>query len=143
MASQSHSLSQRGSYSGRGAENRDSTICPETVAETIDFNFWDVKITLRRQKVILGTDITQIPREEHSMDQYRSRLKLSENFEHHWSILISGEFMYGPIIGPYLFLGKFIWTNGPESSSKVPPYTGTIRQKIITIKIIFSINPVR
>ena len=25
------------------------------------------------------------------MDQYRSRLKLSENFEHHWSILISGE----------------------------------------------------
>ena len=31
---------------------------------------------------------------------------------------------YGPIIGPYLFLGKFVWTNGPESSSKVPPYTG-------------------
>ena len=27
---------------------------------------------------------------------------------------------YGPIIGPYLFLGKFVWTNGPESSSKVP-----------------------
>ena len=25
------------------------------------------------------------------MDQYRSRLKLSENFECHWSILISGE----------------------------------------------------
>ena len=30
-------------------------------------------------------------REEHSMDQYRSGLKLSENFERHWSILISGE----------------------------------------------------
>ena len=30
-------------------------------------------------------------REEHSMDQYRSRLKLSENFERHWSIQISGE----------------------------------------------------
>ena len=30
-------------------------------------------------------------REEHSMDQYRSRLKLSENFECHWSIRISGE----------------------------------------------------
>ena len=29
-------------------------------------------------------------------------------------------------IGPYLFLGKFIWTNGPESSSKVPPYTPTL-----------------
>ena len=24
---------------------------------------------------------------------------------------------YGPIIGPYLFLGKFVWTNGPDSSS--------------------------
>ena len=36
-------------------------------------------------------------REEHSMDPYRSRLKLSENFEHHWSIQIS--------------VGKFIWTN--------------------------------
>ena len=31
---------------------------------------------------------------------------------------------YGPIIGPYHFLGKFVWTNGPESSSKVSPYTG-------------------
>ena len=30
-------------------------------------------------------------REEHSMDQCRSRLKLSENFERHWSIPISGE----------------------------------------------------
>ena len=30
-------------------------------------------------------------REEHSMDQCRSRLKLSENFERHWSIQISGE----------------------------------------------------
>ena len=30
-------------------------------------------------------------REEHSMDQCRSRLKLSENFECHWSMLISGE----------------------------------------------------
>ena len=30
-------------------------------------------------------------REEHSMGQDRSRLKLSENFERHWSTLISGE----------------------------------------------------
>ena len=30
-------------------------------------------------------------REEHSMDPCRSRLKLSENFERHWSIPISGE----------------------------------------------------
>ena len=59
-------------------------------------------------------------REERSMDQCRSRPELSEGFERHWSIPIS----YGPIIGPYLFLGKFVWTNGPESSSKVSPYTG-------------------
>ena len=32
-----------------------------------------------------------LDREEHSMDQYRSRLKLSENFERHWSIRISGK----------------------------------------------------
>ena len=31
---------------------------------------------------------------------------------------------FGPIIGPYLFLAKFVWTNGPESSSKVSPYIG-------------------
>ena len=43
------------------------------------------------------TEVTTVPttcdepdREEHSMDQCRSRLKLSENFERHWSILISG-----------------------------------------------------
>ena len=30
---------------------------------------------------------------------------------------------YGPIVGPYLFLGKFVWTN-PERFSKVSPYTG-------------------
>ena len=30
-------------------------------------------------------------REEHSMDQYRSRLKVSENFEGHWSISFPGE----------------------------------------------------
>ena len=26
---------------------------------------------------------------------------------------------YGPITGPYLFLGRFVWTNSPESSSKI------------------------
>ena len=44
--------------------------------------------------------------------------------------------LYGPIpvktetfrktfrtIGPCLFLGKFVWTNGPESSSEVSPCT--------------------
>ena len=57
--------------------------------------------------------------EEHSMDQCRSRLKLSENCERHWSTLISGE------IHMDQSLGKFVCTNGPESSSKVSPYTGT------------------
>ena len=51
----------------------------------------------RNSVVISGTKV--LDREEHSMDQYRSRLKLSENFERH---------SYGPIIGPYLFLGKFV-----------------------------------
>ena len=35
--------------------------------------------------------LMELRREEHSMDQCRSRLKLSENFERHWSIRISGE----------------------------------------------------
>ena len=52
------------------------------------------------------------PREEHSVDQYRLRLKLSENFEWHWSMLISGEihmdqsllhnFSWGNSYGPML-----------------------------------------
>ena len=41
----------------------------------------------RNRKPETGT----VFREDHSMDQYRSRLQLSENFEHHWSIQISGE----------------------------------------------------
>ena len=28
------------------------------------------------------------------------------------------------LVHPYLFLGKFVWTNGPDSSSEVSPYTG-------------------
>ena len=44
----------------------------------------------------------------------------------HWCIPSSGEIHMdrGPIIGPCLFLGKLVWTNGPESSSRVSPYTG-------------------
>ena len=53
------------------------------------------------------------------MDQYRSRLKLSENFERHWSIPISGEihmdqslvhtFFWGNLYGPIVLevLQKF------------------------------------
>ena len=58
------------------------------------------------------------------MDQYRSRLKLSENFERHWSILISGEIHMDQSLVHTFSLGKFAWTNGRESSSKVSPYTG-------------------
>ena len=78
---------------------------------------WDAFLTLRNDPHFSQN------REEHSMDECRPRRKLSENFQDHWSILISGN-SYGPIIGPYLFLGKFVWTNGPESFSKVSPYTG-------------------
>ena len=51
----------------------------------------------------------------------------TETFRELWAPLVHTNFggnSYGPIIGPYLFLGKFVWTNGPESSSKVSPYTG-------------------
>ena len=54
----------------------------------------------------------------------RSRLKLSENFKHHCSIQISGEMHMDQSLVHTFFLGKFVWTNGPESSSKVSPYTG-------------------
>ena len=64
-------------------------------------------------------------REEHSMDQCWSRLKLSENFERHWSIRISGKihmdqslvhtFSWGHSYGPMVL--KFL-------NSKVSPYTG-------------------
>ena len=51
----------------------------------------------------------------------------TETFGELWAPLVHTNFggnSYGPIIGPYLFLGKFVWTNGPENSSKVSPYTG-------------------
>ena len=51
----------------------------------------------------------------------------TETFRALWAPLVHTNFggsSYGPIIGPYLFLRKFVWTNGPESSSKVSPYTG-------------------
>ena len=48
-------------------------------------------------------------REEHSMDQYRSRLKLSETLS---------------AIGPYEFRGKFIWTNHWSI-----PFPGEIRME--------------
>ena len=63
-------------------------------------------------------------REEQSMDQYRSRLKLSENFERHWSILISGEIHMDQALVPI-----FSWGNsyGPmvlKVLLKFPPNTG-------------------
>ena len=51
----------------------------------------------------------------------------TETFRELWAPLVHTNFggkSYGPIIGPCLFLGTFVWTNGPESSSKVLPYTG-------------------
>ena len=51
----------------------------------------------------------------------------TETLEKLWAPLVHTNFRgnsYGPIIGPYLFLGKFVWTNGPESFFKVSPYTG-------------------
>ena len=53
-----------------------------------------------------------------------SRLKLLEELSGPLVHTNLGGNSYGQIIGPYLFLGKFVWTNGPESSFKVSPYTG-------------------
>ena len=63
-------------------------------------------------------------KEEHSMDQYRSRLKLSENFERQWSILVSGEIHMDQSL-----VHTFSWGNsyGPmvlKVLLKFPPYTG-------------------
>ena len=60
--------------------------------------------------------------QEHSMDRYLSRPKLSENFQHHWSIPVS----VGKLIWTNHWSIPFpgVWTNGPESSSKASPYTG-------------------
>ena len=59
------------------------------------------------------------------MDQYRSRLKLSENFERHWSIQISGEIHMDQSL-----VHTFSWGNsyGPmvlKVLLKLPPHTGT------------------
>ena len=48
----------------------------------------------------------------------------TETFRERWALLVHTNFggnSYGPIIGPYVFLGKQEGTNGPESSSKVSP----------------------
>ena len=60
------------------------------------------------------------------MDQYRSRLKLSENFERHWSIQISGEIH----MVDQSLVHTFSWGNsyGPmvlKVLLKFPPYTDT------------------
>ena len=59
-----------------------------------------------------------------TMDQYRSRQKPSENFERHCSIRISGQIHMDQSLVHMNFLGKFVLTNGPESSSRVSPCTG-------------------
>ena len=57
-------------------------------------------------------------REEHSMDQYQSRLKLSEDFEPHWSIQISGEIHMDQSL-----VHTFSWGNsyGPTVLKVLPP----------------------
>ena len=79
-------------------------------------NHFDSEGTLATARV---SHKTRDPREKHSMDQYRSRPKLSENFERHWSIRTSGEihmdqslvhaFSWGNLYGPMVLkvLQKF------------------------------------
>ena len=72
-------------------------------------------------------------REEHSMDQCQSRLKLSENFERHWSIQISGEMhmdqslvhtfswgnSYGPMVLKVLLRFSLHWYWSMDGSSQL------------------------
>ena len=89
------------------------------------------------------------------MDQYRSRLKLSENFERHWSILISGEihidqslvhtFSWGNSYGP-MVLKVFLkfpptlalvhgWlfpdlSHTPSTAEEIPENSGNTPEKL-------------
>ena len=66
---------------------------------SVDFgvDFWSFLLVFDRFRPSLvkngqnRLEIGSSCREEHSMDQYRSRPKLSENFEGHWSIPFPGE----------------------------------------------------
>ena len=62
-------------------------------------------------------------KEEHSMDQCRSRLKLSEDFERYWSIRISGDIHMDQSLVHTFSWGNSYGPIGPESSSRVSPYT--------------------
>ena len=67
----------------------------------------------------------------------------TETFRELWAPLVHTHFggnSYGPIIGPYLFLGKFVWTNAPESSSQVSPYTGIGPWKAILVYFLSSLR---
>ena len=56
-----------------------------------------------------------------SMDQYRSRLKLSENFERHWSILISGEIHMDQSLVHTFSWGNSYGPTGLKVLLKFPP----------------------
>ena len=93
-------------------------------------------------------------REEHSMDRYPSRLKLSENFERHWSIPISGEIhmdqslvhtfscgnSYGPMVLKVLqkFPLHWYWSMDgysqelPPSETETSPKTSLCRNPLLT-----------
>ena len=79
-------------------------------------------------------------REEHSMDQCRSRLKLSENFECHWSIRISGEIHMDQSL-----VHTFSWGNsyGPmvlKVLLKFPPTLVLVHGCVFPGLIFFSVS---
>ena len=89
--------------------------CPSWFLIASDWNITRVSCNLvfAQQKRAIFCLFSCVFREEHSMDQCRSRPKLSENFERHWSIRISGEihmdqslvhtFSWGNSYGPKFF----------------------------------------
>ena len=75
---------------------------------------------------VLQADLQMLVEASHGRALYGPMPVKTETFRELWGPLVhtfSWGNSYGPIIGPYLFLGKFVWTNGAESSSKVSPYT--------------------
>ena len=74
-----------GSTQTRAKRGSSSLPCPLPKPQSKDHK---LQFSLNRL-VIAGHEV--VYKEENSMDQYRSRLKLSENFERHWSIPFPGE----------------------------------------------------
>ena len=79
-------------------------------------------------------------REEHSMDQYRSRLKLSESFERHWSIRISGEIHIDQSLVHIFFWGNSYGPMVLRVFLKFPPTLALVHGWLFPGKVHFTLR---